>query len=143
MFYENFDRICRERNTSASAAALAIGKAKNTAGGWKRNGTIPKEDELIALAKHLRCRVADFFREDGQVHFKSREEMIEYWEYIDSINPITDNKPQRVEYAYVDLNQDESDFADVYRACTKKQQKELMVCVYQFAEENGIEYEDD
>ena len=136
MFYENFDRICKERKTSASAAALAIGKAKNTAGGWKRNGTIPKEDELIALAKHLHCRVADFFREDGQVHFKSREEMLEYWEYVNSINPLN------VDSTF-GLSDDEGDFVNIFRCCNKKQQKELMVLVYQFAEENGIEYEDE
>ena len=136
MFYENFDRICKERKTSASAAALAIGKAKNTAGGWKRNGTIPKEDELIALAKHLHCRVADFFREDGQVHFKSREEMLEYWEYVNSINPLN------VDSTF-GLSDDEGDFVNIFRCCNKKQQKELMVLVYQFAEENGSEYEDE
>lgn len=136
MFYENFDRICKERKTSASAAARVIGKAKNTAGGWKRNRTIPKEDELIALAKYLHCRVADFFREDGQVHFKSREEMIEYWEYVNSINPINTNPS-------FGLDDGESDFVDIYRSCNKRQQAQLMVLVYQFAEENGIEYEDE
>lgn len=135
MFYENFDRICKERNTSASAAAKAINKAKNTAGGWKRNGTIPKEDDLIALAKYLHCRVADFFREDGQVHFKSREEMVEYWEYVNSINPLNADPT-------FGLSDDESDFVDIFRCCSKRQQKELMVLVYQFAEANGIEYED-
>ena len=134
MFYENFDRICRERGTSASAAALAIGKAKNTAGGWKRNGTIPKEDELIALAKHLRCRVADFFREDGQVHFKSPEDMYEYWTYVNSINPLN------VDSTF-GLDEGESDFVDIYRSCNKRQQAQLMVLVYGFAEENGIDYE--
>lgn len=136
MFYENFDRICKERKTSASAAALAIGKAKNTAGGWKRNRTIPKEDELIALAKHLHCRVADFFREDGQVHFKSREDMVEYWEYLNSINPLNSD-------ASFGLSDDESDFVNIFRGCNKRQQAQLMVLVYQFAEENGIDYEDE
>lgn len=136
MFYENFDRICKERHTSASAAALAIGKAKNTAGGWKRNGTIPKEDELIALAKHLHCRVADFFREDGHAHFKSREDMVEYWEYVNSINPLN------VDTSF-GLSDDESDFVDIYRGCNKRQQAQLMVLVYEFAEENGIDYEDE
>ena len=136
MFYENFDRICRERKTSASAAAQAIGRAKNTAGGWKKNHTIPKEDELIALAKYLHCRVADFFREDGQVHFKSSEDMVEYWEYVNSINPLN------VDGA-LDLDDDENDFVSIYRCCNKRQQAQLMVLVYEFAEENGIEYEDE
>lgn len=135
MFYENFDRICREQGTSASAAALAIGKAKNTAGGWKRNHTIPKEDELIALAKHLHCRVADFFREDGQVHFKSREDMLEYWEYVNSINPLAFE-------AHQEQDGSESDFAAIYRECTKRQKSELMSLVYRFAEEHGLDPEE-
>ena len=135
LFYDNFDAICRQRGTSANAAAIAIGRSKSAASAWKRNGTLPKEDELIALAKHLRCRVADFFLEDGQTHFKSREDMLEYWEYVNSINPLNVDET-------FGLGEEEADFVGIYRCCTKRQQAELMVLVYGFADENGIEYED-
>lgn len=61
LFYDNFERICRERGTSPSGACVAIGKNKTTAGNWKRNGTIPAEDILEALADVLGCEVSDFF----------------------------------------------------------------------------------
>ncbi len=133
MFYENFDRICRERGTSASAAALAIGKAKNTASAWKRNGTIPKEDELIALAKHLRCRVADFFVEDGHMQFSSREEAEDFWQYLDEINPLSSAScaPQ--------LSENEEELLGIYARCNRRQRALLMACVYEFAENEGVE----
>lgn len=64
MFYENFEEICKVRETTPSAACLAIGRQKSAASAWKSNNTIPKEKELEALADHLGCSVADFFRDD-------------------------------------------------------------------------------
>lgn len=61
MFYANLERICKARGTSPSAAAMAIGKGRSTASGWKRNGTIPSETELGKLADFLRVNVSDFF----------------------------------------------------------------------------------
>ena len=62
MFYENFELMCDRAKISPSAAGLAIGLSKSTPSAWKKNHTIPKEDELLALAKILNCNVSDFFR---------------------------------------------------------------------------------
>jgi len=64
MFYENFEQICKRQGTSPSACTFEIGMSRSAAAGWKRNKTIPKEEELEALADHLGCSVADFFRDD-------------------------------------------------------------------------------
>lgn len=62
MFWENFSRICNERETTVSAACIAAGMTKNRPYNWK-NGSLPKQDEMEALAKVLDCTVADFFSE--------------------------------------------------------------------------------
>lgn len=61
MFYENFSRICAERGISPFAVTQKMGLSRNTAANWKKNGTIPKQDQLEELAKILNCSVADFF----------------------------------------------------------------------------------
>jgi len=64
MFWDNFERICREAGTSPSGACVAVGIGQNRPSNWKKNGTIPKQDELEMLAKHLGCSVSDFFVDD-------------------------------------------------------------------------------
>lgn len=132
MFYENFDKLCRIKGTSANAAAMAIGRAKGAAANWKANGTLPKEDELLALAAHLNCRVFEFFLENDRMPFRSRDEAIEYWTHVDEINPLTTEEP------FPELDSNECDLVEVYRSCNKKQQMQLMLDVYSFAEENDI-----
>lgn len=69
MFYENFDRICRDKGTTPSAVGVEIGVSRGTPSAWKKNGTIPKESELRALADALGCDVSDFFRPEGKVEY--------------------------------------------------------------------------
>lgn len=60
-FWENFERICKERGTTPTAVVkngLGLSASKVTM--WK-NGSLPKEDVLKELAKTLSCNVSDFF----------------------------------------------------------------------------------
>lgn len=60
-FWENFERICKERGTTPTAVVkngLGLSASKVTM--WK-NGSLPKEDILNELAKVLNCKVSDFF----------------------------------------------------------------------------------
>ncbi len=61
MFFDNYDRLCRDRGSNPSAIASRIGLARSTPASWKANGTIPKQDILDKLAEELGCQVADFF----------------------------------------------------------------------------------
>lgn len=65
MFYENFERLCKENKTNPSSVAESIGLGLSTPAGWKKNGTIPKQDVLDKLATHLQCKVEDFFRDSS------------------------------------------------------------------------------
>lgn len=123
MFYENFDRICKTQGTSPSAAAVAIGKARTLPAGWKKNHTIPKEDELKALAQHLHCSVADFFADDSGMRFGTSEESA-----INSLYQAQDNEA-------VDLDENEEELLRIYGECSKKQRAKLMMLVYDFEEE--------
>ena len=65
MFYDNYQRMCKKKNLSASGCAMKIGLARSTAASWKRQGTIPKQEILEQLAEVLECNVADFFVENN------------------------------------------------------------------------------
>lgn len=122
MFYENFDRICKMQGTSPSAAAVAIGKARTLPAGWKKNHTIPKEDELKALAKHLHCSVADFFADDSRMRFGTSEES--------AVNALYQSADEALE-----LDENEEELLRIYGECSKKQRAKLMMLVYDFEEE--------
>lgn len=78
MFYENFDRICKERGTSPSRACVDAGMKQSRAANWKATKALPKQDELQKLANVLRCDVADFFRGETAPRFHTAEDAIRY-----------------------------------------------------------------
>lgn len=119
MFYENFERICKSAGVSPSAAGLAIGVSKSTPSAWKKNGTIPKEDELKALAQHLHCSVADFFADDGGMRFGTSEES--------AVNAL-----YQVQDEALDLDENEEELLRIYAECSTKQRNQLMMLVYDF-----------
>ncbi len=129
LFYENYDRICRMRGTSACAAAMAIGRSKGAASNWKRNGTLPKESELVQLAKNLNCRVLDFFWEPEKVP--------------SAYSAMTGRVPSEMSAPSVSLDEYESDFLEIYAACTRREKAELMALLYGFAEEHGLDQDAD
>ena len=132
LFYKNYDAICRQRGTSASAAAMAIGRSKGAASNWKTNGTLPKEDELIALANHLNCYVSDFFRQPGEPQSAYAQIMDDYplEEPSEKLPPVEEEEP---------LDDYQNDFLTVYETLSPKDRMRLMNMVYGFADEKGVE----
>lgn len=125
LFYTNYDAICRSRGTSASAAAMAIGRSKGAASNWKSNSTLPKEDELVQLARHLNCCVSDFFLEPGQPPSA-------YARMMEGMAPEESGGAPALDGC-------EADFLEIYAACTKREKSELMAMLYGFAEEHGLD----
>lgn len=123
LFMKNFERICKAEGVSPSSAVIAIGRGKSTASDWKRNHTIPKEDELKALAQHLHCSVADFFADDGDMRFGTSEES--------AVNALY----QAAGDEALDLDENEEELLRIYGECSKKQRAKLMMLVYDFEEE--------
>lgn len=120
MFYENFERICRERGVSPSGALIAIGENKNKPSNWKKFGTVPKQHDLDRLASYLDCSVADFF-EDG------RQPMAEKKSF--EVNTPSGNHSASVS-STLDINQ--QGFMDIYNRCSNIQRAKLMTLVYEF-----------
>ena len=52
VFYEQFIKLCNERDVKPSVVAEAIGLNKSTATGWKR-GTIPTDITIQKLADYF------------------------------------------------------------------------------------------
>lgn len=121
LFYNNFERICRQRGTTPSGAVSAIGKNKTTAGNWKRNNTIPSEEVLVDLAKLLRCDVSDFFVREGQRYHRDLVDALE---------------KERVDNALDDF---QFDFLTIYDELSGREKHELMNMVYEFADEHGVQ----
>lgn len=123
MFFDNFERICKERGISPSAAAMSIGKSRNTASNWKANGTIPKAQELEDLAFELKCDVADFFIDDPMEHLLLKE----------SEFARADDVPYLAREHGLHIDDNVHDFIRIYNACTTvRQRHKLMDAVYDF-----------
>lgn len=54
MFFEQFQKRCKELKTSPTAITLKIGLTKSNVTNWK-NGAMPNGDVLQKLAKELDC----------------------------------------------------------------------------------------
>lgn len=52
MFWDNFQRICKEKGESPNGVCREIGLSNAVATHWK-NGTLPKADVLVKIAEHL------------------------------------------------------------------------------------------
>lgn len=102
MFINNFEAICRDRGTTMNAAVVAIGRPEGAASRWKRNGTLPKENELVALARYLDCAVADFFLEDGAVVTpKAKQLNPQEWRLLWLFNELEDEADKAEVMVYV------------------------------------------
>lgn len=154
-FYENYERLCRAKGTSPSRVALDIGRSKNAAANWKANGTIPKEDELEALAEHLGCEVSDFFVPEPKN--KRAESYLDYYYLMlsdpdvtldiiaDSYNKrmgeldaaASGKPPAKEEVSELDDYQE--DLLSVYEALDHRDRMKLMNLVYDFADGHGVE----
>lgn len=57
MFYEIFDRLCRENHTSPFSVCIKLGFSRSTPSYWKRSGGIPKRDALEKIAAYFNVPV--------------------------------------------------------------------------------------
>lgn len=66
-FKTNFHRICSERGTSPTALCKRMGLSTSKVNLWN-NGSLPKQEMLVRLAKELDCSVMDFFSDEEAPH---------------------------------------------------------------------------
>ncbi len=101
-FATNFNRICREKGTTPTTICKELGVSTNKVSLWN-SGSLPKQEMLVKLAKHLGCSVMDFFADEEDL----------------ARNP----EPE---------NDDESDILRVYRSLDRRAKHEFMAMVYEF-----------
>ena len=63
MFYENLQKLCKDRHTSPSAVAAQLGYSNATASKWKK-GSIPKRETLLNIAEYFGVTVEYLLREE-------------------------------------------------------------------------------
>ena len=101
-FKENINRICAERGTNLTAVITKVKGSSSMTTAINKKGSIPKETDLIALAKELDCSVMDFFADE------------------EDIPPV---KPR---------DEDEEDILRIYRGLSRRAKHEIMSMVYEF-----------
>ncbi len=112
-FATNFNRICREKGTTPTALMKTMGVSTSKVNLWN-NGSLPKQDMLIRLAKELGCSVMDFFADEDDIAAQAVAE------------------PK---------DEDEGDIIRVYRMLDRKAKHEFMAMVYEY--EKQAEYQGD
>lgn len=110
-FAENINRICAERGTNLTAVIKQI---KNRQSSYttaiNKRGSIPNQEELLALAKILQCSVMDFFADEEDLCCEKA----------------------------VPENEDEEDILKVYRALPRRAKHEFMAMVYDFGDREDM-----
>jgi transcriptional regulator with XRE-family HTH domain len=132
MFFENFNEICMQRNTTPYEVAMSLGLNKNTPSNWKKNGTIPKEEVLKDLAEHLNCEISDFFHSGGGSVFQNG--ITNIYNTTNGNNNESENITSNVDV----LTTEEKDILSIYRRCNKRQKAKFLIRVYDFEEDEGL-----
>lgn len=85
MFYENLDKICRQKNTTPTAVVKTLGLSTSKVTAWKK-GSIPKQEIMLLLARQLDTSIDAFFSDAAQNRSRGfPSEEITYMEIIGSV----------------------------------------------------------
>lgn len=63
LFADNLKRLCKINNTTPTALCKELGLSTSKVSAWY-NGSLPKQEIMLQLAKRLNCSVMDFFEDD-------------------------------------------------------------------------------
>ena len=112
-FAENINRICAERGTNLTTVVKAV-KGSSSFTTQINKGSLPKEHEMLEMAKLLNCSVMDFFDDEEDLKLQTIEQ-----------------------------NEDESDILRVYRSLSRRAKHEFMSMVYEFENRKELEGDKD
>lgn len=108
-FKENINRICLERGTNLTTVVKQV-KGSSSFTSSINKGSLPKEDEMVQMAKILNCSVIDFFMDEE------------------------DLAPQNESQ-----NEDEADILRIYRSLSRRAKHEFMSMAYEFEHREELE----
>lgn len=102
-FAENINRICAERGTNLTAIVKQMKGSSSFTSRINNEGSLPKEAEMVEMAKLLGCSVMDFFADE-----------------------------EDLAHTAVPQSEDEQDILKVYRSLSRRAKHEFMSMVYEF-----------
>lgn len=108
-FKENINRICLERGTNLTAVVKEV-KGSSSFTSAINKGSLPKEEEMVAMAKILHCSVIDSFMDEEDLAPK--------------------DTPQ---------NEDEEDLLRIYRSLSRRSKHEFMSMAYEYENREELE----
>lgn len=108
-FADNIKRICAEQGTNLTAIVKEV-KGSSSFTSAINKGSLPKETEMVEMAKLLHCSVIDFFMDEEDLAPQAQ--------------------PQ---------NEDEEDILRVYRSLSRRAKHEFMSMVYNFENRKELE----
>lgn len=108
-FAENINRICAEKGTNLTAIVKAVKGSSSFATAINTKGSLPKESEMLEMARLLGCSIMDFFADE--------ENSLE-------TNP---------------ANEDEEDILRIYRKLSRRAKHEFMSMAYEFENREELE----
>lgn len=111
-FHENLKRICNEKGTTPTALLKRMGVATSKVTMWN-NGSLPKEDMLVRLAKELGCSVMDFFADEED---------------------LLPSEPTGII-----LDEDEKELVRIFRILGRRERHEFMSTAYEFEKRAEIQ----
>lgn len=111
-FAENLKRICKKRGTNPTALCKELGLSTSKVSAWY-NGSLPKQEVMLQLARKLECSVMDFFYdgEDGE-------------QYLIEVMPAR-------------RDEDLADILRIYAALSRRDKHDFMSMVYDFEKKCG------
>lgn len=110
-FAENINRICAIRGTKLTDVVKAVKGSSSFTTAINRKGSLPKETEMVEMAKILNCSVMDFFSDEEDLHERTVEPS----------------------------NEDEEDLLRIYRGLPRRQKHEFMSMAYEFENREELE----
>lgn len=90
-FYTNFDKICKQKNTSISAVLLKCELNKSLGTAWKK-GVSPSGDNIIKIAQYLNVSTDYLLMDKETIDSLSPIEQ----ELINSFRKLSSNEQQRI-----------------------------------------------
>lgn len=112
-FAENIKRICAEQGTNLTTIVKQV-KGSSSFTSAINKGSLPKETEMVEMARLLNCSVIDFFADE------------------EDLSPAI--KPS---------DEDEADILRVYRSLSRRSKHEFMSMVYEFENREELKVDND
>ena len=102
-FAENINRICAAKGTNLTAIVKAVKGSSSFATAINTKGSLPKEPEMLEMARLLGCSVMDFFADE-----------------------------ENIPHSVAPANEDEEDILRIYRGLSRRAKHEFMSMIYEF-----------